>query len=431
MESSEHLFRCELREFQTETRNFAVGQEEQVAVAHLEPIGNTPHLQHLVLAAEPGVGAHIERLALSHVADAEGDGLQRLVRLFGIHAAHVQRDLPPDDLGFLVADAADLRHGHRRAVAGREDFRVLGIAHQQIGLDEAHAVADRQVAQAFMRDPVGQDHLEFGLDRLPALELHALGGEPGDIGHVLAVVDAHAIDQLEEVPHIVLTGIRRDQLLFGREHRDLVRLALARGGEPTRQRRRQLHDRALAGCVRIGDAAARIGRKAFGAVALVEMRRADHDGPALIAAFMQVLAQTLAVEQIGHSVAVFGKTGDSVISEVCTQGDDEVVVVQHFAFGAGTLEGQKINGAPVDVHTLDDALHEGDVIRCQRRAQLQALALGRIAVFHHVGGDVGHEQQIVLAVDQGDIDAVARVFTDFLRAGKSGEIAAEYDDMGF
>ncbi len=65
-----------------------------------------------------------------------------------------------------------------------------------------------------MRDPFRKDDLEHGFDRLAAFKLPLHVCELRDGRHVHALMNTHAVDQLEKMARIVLASIRGNKLFF-------------------------------------------------------------------------------------------------------------------------------------------------------------------------------------------------------------------------
>lgn len=77
-------------------------------------------------------------------------------------------------------------------VTGAKYVRVVGIAHQQIGNDEAFTIADGQSTQEIMGAPIGQHDLQFGLHAVAVGEFDASSGEALHVAGIVAVLHAHA-----------------------------------------------------------------------------------------------------------------------------------------------------------------------------------------------------------------------------------------------
>ena len=108
------------------------------------------------------------------------------------------------------------------------------------------------------------------------------------------------------------------------------------------------------------------------AVALVEAGRANHDGAALVAAFVQFVAQFIAVVKVRYGVAVFGKTGDALISQTCAQRNHQIIVADALGFSTGAFTGRVADNFFIYVNGAYVTLDETDVVVFQGGGQVHS-----------------------------------------------------------
>lgn len=233
-----------------------------------------------------------------------------------------------------------------------------------------------------MRDPIGQHDLQLRFDRGAVCEFDTFCRQAGDVLPIVHIVKAHFGSDVKKLLDDFFACVFGDGLCRCKDSY-FFRAAEPVILQPSCRREHDFNRRAFACGHRTRDAAAGIRFQSVGSAALVEARRTCGDWTASIIV-LEIGAQAVAMENIGHAVTMIGKPLDTVERKPIADCDNEIIVVDRFELRSRTLERRKADAFSGHVDCTHFSVNEIDVVVRQRFDQVHALVHRGITSFENI-----------------------------------------------